>query len=123
MICFLRPQNHRYPSSLEAQASTIFGPIGHDAERQRPGLSRGEVTEALGMGQHNPRAAHIEGMVDLRRRVAVVERRRDESCLEAGEIVGDQRDAVRHQRGKAIAGLQPEREIARPKTARHAIEL
>jgi hypothetical protein len=75
-------------------------------------LGGGDVGGALGVGDQRPRPGHAERVVDLARRVAVVQRRRDQSGLEAGEVVDDQRDPVRHQRGDAVADRQAQLPVA-----------
>ena len=60
----------------------------------------------------------LERVVDLARGVAVVERRRDQPRPEAGEVVDDEIDPVRHQRGDPVARLEPEPEVAAGERAR-----
>ena len=81
--------------------------IEDDAERKAARLARGDIARALGMGEDDLGAAHFKGMVDLWRRLAVVERRQDQSRLEAGEVMDEERGAVGHQRCHAIVGFKP----------------
>ena len=63
-----------------------FGTKGDDAERQLARLGRGKIGDMLGMSENDARAADGKRVVDLRRRIAVIERRQNEPGLEAGEI-------------------------------------
>ncbi len=109
--------------SLEAQIAVTFRAVGDDAERQLGRLARGDIGGAFGMGQNDARPAHLKGMIDLGRRITVVQRRHDQAGLEAGEVMGDQRGAIRHQRRHAVAGLETKREIVAGKPVRALLEL
>ena len=61
---------------------------------------------ALDVRDQRRRVAHLERVVDLGRRVPVVQRRGDEPGLEAREVVDDQADPVRHQRRDPVARLR-----------------
>ncbi len=75
-------------------------------------LARRHVLGPLDVGEQRLGAAHLERVVDLAEGVAVVERRDDQPGLEAGEVVDDQVDPVRHQRRDPVARLQPEPAVA-----------
>ncbi len=62
-------------------------------------------------------------MVYLPRRIAVVERRQHKSSLEAGEIVGNQRYTVRHERREPISRLEAKGEIVFGKPVGDRFEL
>ena len=109
--------------ALKAQAARALGTKGDDAERQLAGLGRGKIGDPLGMSEDDARAADGKRMIDLRRRIAVIERRQHEPRFEAGEVVGEERDAVRHQRREAISGLQPKGEVVCGEPVRHRFEL
>ena len=72
--------------ALKAQAARALGTKGDDAERQLARLGRGKIGNMLGMSENDARAADGKRVVDLRRRIAVIERRQNEPSLEAGEI-------------------------------------
>ena len=105
-----RGNAHRWRRRLqkvfEARATAVFGAVRNAAKRQFAGeCALGEVGIALGVGHENRRAADFERMIDLRSLIAVVERRGNEPRFVAGEIVDDERAAIRQQRGDAVARL------------------
>ena len=51
----------------------------------------GDISVTLGMMQEQRCTTDFQGVVDLRRHVAIVERRRHQSGFQAGEIVNDER--------------------------------
>ena len=97
------------PGSVDAQLleRRAVAQRPSDADLQQPARERagGEVVGAFRVRHDRARAADLERVVDLRRRVAVVERRGDEPGPEAREVVHDEQDAVRHQRRDAVARL------------------
>lgn len=96
---------------LKTPVASLLGAVADDPERQMRCLAGGDVTGTLGVRQDDPGAADVEGVVDLGWHVAVVERCDDEPGLETGEVMGQQRDPVRHQRGDAVSRLQAECQI------------
>jgi hypothetical protein len=86
-------------------------------------LAGGDVLGPLGVGQEDARFAHLKGVVDLAGRVAVVQRRRNHSRPEAGQVVHHQIDSVRHQRGNPIAGLEAEPAVAAGEPRARPVEL
>lgn len=110
--------------ALEARfALLLLGTIGNNAERKAACLTRGKIAGAIGVGEDDLGAAHLERVVDLGRRVAIVQRRHDEAGFEAGEIMRDEGDAVRHQGRHAVAGLKPEGKIMSRKPVGAALKL
>jgi hypothetical protein len=75
-------------------------------------LALADVRRPLDVGEKGTGAAHLQRVIDLRRRVAIVQRRRDQACLEAGEVVHGEIDAVRHQRGDAITRFEAQSSVA-----------
>ena len=75
------------------------------------------------MSEDDPGGADIEGVVDLRRGVAIIERGQHQPGLEAGEVVDEQRGTVRHERRHAVARLQAERQIVGREPAGRLVEV
>ena len=75
------------------------------------------------MSEENAGAAHIQRVIDLAGRIAVIQRRRDQTRPEAGEVVHDEVDPVRHQRRDAIARLKPEPAVATGQRGARPVEL
>src|SRR5436190_11298860 len=75
---------------LVARRQGLGVAVGDRPEPKRGGaLAGGDVLGPLDVGEQDARVAHIQRVVDLPVRVAVVERSRDEPRLEAGEVVND----------------------------------
>ena len=75
------------------------------------------------MSDNHDGAADLQGVIDFWRLVAIVERRGYEPHADAGEVMDDQLPAVGQQRSDAVAGLEPQRQVARPKAARRLVQL
>jgi hypothetical protein len=75
------------------------------------------------VGEQQRRPAHREGVIDLGRGVSVVERRRDESGAQTGEIVDHQLEAVGHQRRDAVARGEAEAQVARGEATARLLEV
>jgi hypothetical protein len=83
------------------------------ADRQLPGeAALPHVLAPLLVGQQRLRAADRECVVDLTVGVAVVQRRSDQTRLEAGEVVDEQVEPVRHQRSDPVPRLQTQPPVA-----------
>src|SRR6476660_8219585 len=74
-------------------------------------FARGKHVVPLGVRDYERRTADVQSMIDLWSLVAVVKRRRHKSGLDAGQIMNDQRAAIRQQRGHAIARSEAHRQI------------
>src|SRR5688572_10246528 len=84
--------------------STTFGAVVDAAQRKSTCLlACGQRVLPLSVRDQQRRTADIQSMIDLGCLVAIVERRRDKSGLEAGQIMDKKRSAVRQQRGHAVA--------------------
>ena len=66
---------------------------------------------ALGMGDHQPRFAQTDGVVDIAREVAVVERNGHEACAEAGQVVHKDLEAVGQERHDSVAAPKTEVQV------------
>ena len=73
-------------------------------------LACGQILLPLGVRNQGTGSADRQGMIDLRRHVAVIEGRRDQPRLETGQVVNDERRTIRHQRSDPIARAQPQTE-------------
>lgn len=88
-----------------------------------PEPAGGDVSVTLRMMQEQRGTTDLQGMIDLRRHVPIVERRRHQAGFQAGEVVNDERRAIGHQRRDAVAGLQTKREILIRQPGTEFIEL
>jgi hypothetical protein len=82
-----------------------------------------DVLGPLDMREENAGAAHFERVIDLPGRIAVVQRRRDQTRPEAREVVDDEVDSVRHQGRDAIARLHAEPAVAAGQRGACLVEL
>ena len=111
---------------VHAAAADVPADVYHPDVQFAREAARGEVVGALGVRRARP-PADGQRVVDLRCGVAVVERCRHQSGLEAREVVHDQREPVRHQRRDAVTHGEAEPEVVRRQTraasssARHDI--
>ena len=72
----------------------------------------GQILDTLDMPKQRASAADLQGMIDLAKRVTVVERRCHQTRLETSQVVNEQIDAVGHQRRDPIPGLQTQAAVA-----------
>ena len=83
----------------------------------------GQILDAFDMPEQRAGAADLQGMIDLAKRVTVVERRCHQARLEAGQVVNEQTDAVGHQRRDPIPGLQTQAAVAAGQRGADPLEL
>ena len=111
------PLNYRYTSAEIDHALSVSGArvllahVERAEDIEASALAGGDVAGPLLVGEQGAGAADLQRVVDLGRGVAVVQRRRDQLRLEAGEVVDDEVDAVRHQRGDPVSRRQAEAEV------------
>ena len=108
---------------FEARLLAFTAAIPDHIEGQTRCLARGNIFRALGVAEDDLGLAHVQRVIYLLRRVAIIERREYEACFEAGDVMDDKRRAVRHQRCHAIAGLKPKRQIVGGEPARCVVEV
>jgi hypothetical protein len=92
----------------ESRTRSSLAVVADCAQRQLPDeLARGEILLPLDMGEHDTSLTDREGVIDLRRRVAVIQRRCDQPCFETGEVMSDESRTIRHQRSDPVAWVKP----------------
>ena len=118
-----QPPSAAAGSSLPAAAARRRGRRSSRARRPPASSLGGDVLGPLDVGEQDAGAAHLQRVIDLGGRVAVVQRRRDQPRPEAGEVVDDEVDPVRHQRGDPIARLEAEPAVAAGQRRARPVEL
>jgi hypothetical protein len=99
----------RLTQELEARARAQITTIGDQAKRQLAGLlTGGDVCCPLGMGEEDRSTAQAQGMIHLRRHIAVVEGGGHQPGLHAGQVVDHQGGPVGHQRGDPVPRFEAE---------------
>ena len=69
------------------------------------------VVRALGMGDHQPRFAQTDGVVDILRQIAVVQWDGHKACAEAGQVVHKDLQAVWQERDDPVAAPKAEIQV------------
>ncbi len=106
------------------RSAAVVGLIANHAFGQLVAESAGgHVFVAFGVMQQQRCAADFQSMIDFRRHIAIVERRRHQTGLQTSQIVNDQRRAIGHQRCDPIAGFQAQRQVLCRQPGADLIEL
>ena len=122
--CMRRVWSTAFQELSEGRAAAFGLAVADLAQRQLGNaFARGEILVALDVSEQRASLAHSDRVVDLRRRVAIVERRRHEPRLEAGEVVDHELETVGHERRDPVARLQPQIEIAACEPIAQLVEL
>jgi hypothetical protein len=94
------------------RTAAVIGLTANHTPLESVGQSaRSDVFVTLGVMEQERGAADFQSMIDFRRHVTIVQRRRHQAGFQTSQVMNDERRPIGHQRCDSITGFQSEGQV------------